>query len=97
MKTKERAIADLSIELSSKIGQLEYANKELESVRCRVVRGGSETERWQTDLNGVRTTNRFLSSQTDELRSKLADTEEQLSSLQLQVIALKTTNDGEGN
>uniref|UniRef100_A0A0X3PUT0 Uncharacterized protein n=1 Tax=Schistocephalus solidus TaxID=70667 RepID=A0A0X3PUT0_SCHSO len=87
VKTKERAVAELSTELSSKISQLEYANKELESVRCRVVRGGSETERWQTDINSVRTTNRFLSAQANELRLKLAGSEKRVENLQKQLMS----------
>ncbi|KAL7061483.1 hypothetical protein AAHC03_01710 [Spirometra sp. Aus1] len=87
MKTKERTVTDLSTELSSKISQLEYANKELESVRCRVVRGGSETERWQTDINSVRTTNRFLSAQANELRLKLAGSEKRVEDLQKQILS----------
>ncbi|VDN22577.1 unnamed protein product [Dibothriocephalus latus] len=87
VKTKERAVADLSTELSSKISQLEYANKELESVRCRVVRGGSETERWQTDINSVRTTNRFLSAQANELRLKLEGSEKRVDHLQKQLMS----------
>ncbi|BHF58112.1 hypothetical protein SprV_0100106100 [Sparganum proliferum] len=97
MKTKERTVTDLSTELSSKISQLEYANKELESVRCRVVRGGSETERWQTDINSVRTTNRFLSAQANELRLKLAVSEKRVDDLQKQILSKQQNGESAAN
>ncbi len=96
MKTKERQVNDLTAELTSKTSQLEYANKELETVRCRVVRGGVETERWQTDLNSVRTTNRFLARQTNELRERLASTESQLTTAQKLLIAAQGNGDCAG-
>ncbi|VDD74005.1 unnamed protein product [Mesocestoides corti] len=89
MKTKERQVNDLSAELATKTSQLEQANKELEAVRLRVVRGGVETERWQTDLNSVRTTNRFLAQQTNELRERLSSTEAQLAAAQKLLVAAK--------
>ncbi|VDM18014.1 unnamed protein product [Hydatigera taeniaeformis] len=88
IKTKERQVSDLTAELTTKTTQLEQANKELEAVRLRVVRGGVETERWQTDLNSVRTTNRFLAQQTNELRLRLTTTEAQLSDAQKRIVSL---------
>lgn len=96
MKTKERQVNDLSAELASKITQLEFVDKELETVRLRVVRGGVETERWQTDLNSVRTTNRFLARQTNELRDRLANTESQLVTAQKLLVALQGCKDASG-
>lgn len=91
MKTKERQVKDLTAELSTKTTQLEQVSKELEAVRLRAVRGGVETERWQTDLNSVRATNRFLAQQTNELRLRLTTSEAELSATQKRLIAaLKT-------
>ncbi|EUB64567.1 Ribosome-binding protein 1 (Ribosome receptor protein) [Echinococcus granulosus] len=88
MKTRERQVNDLTAELTTKTTQLEQVNKELEAVRLRVVRGGVETERWQTDLNSVRTTNRFLAQQTNELRLRLTTTEAQLIDAQKRIVSL---------
>ncbi|KAL5962735.1 hypothetical protein TSMEX_009513, partial [Taenia solium] len=88
MKTKERQVNDLTAELTAKATQLEQVNKELEAVRLRVVRGGVETERWQTDLNSVRTTNRFLAQQTNELRLRLTTTDAQLIEAQKRIVSL---------
>nr|CDS29080.2 Ribosome binding protein 1 [Hymenolepis microstoma] len=89
VKAKERQIADLSTELANKTSQLELSNKELESVRLRAIRGGVETERWEMDLNSVRTSNRFLSQQTNELRLRLTTTEEQLKEAQKRLSVLR--------
>ncbi len=94
MKTKERTVTELSTELASKVGQLDYANKELESLRCRIIRVGAETERWQTDLNSVQTSNRFLSTEADELRLKLSAAEENVMRLQHEVSTLKKSFKG---
>lgn len=89
VKAKERQIADLSTEVANKTSQLELTNKELESVRLRAIRGGVETERWEMDLNSVRTSNRFLSQQTNELRLRLTTTEEQLKEAQKRLSVLR--------
>lgn len=93
MKAKERQVADLTTELTSKATQLEQTNKELEAVRLRAVRGGVETERWQMDLNSVRTSNRLLAQQTNELRLRLTDTEGQLASAQRRLISVLKDKD----
>ncbi|KAH8858938.1 Ribosome-binding protein 1 (Ribosome receptor protein) (mRRp) [Schistosoma japonicum] len=70
-KTKERLCSELTTQLSNTRGQLESTTKELESVRCRAVRGGAEVERWHSDLTSLQTTNKFLSSQLNDLRNKV--------------------------
>ncbi|CAH8499642.1 unnamed protein product [Schistosoma rodhaini] len=70
-KTKERLCSELTTQLSNTRGQLENTIKELESVRCRAVRGGAEVERWHSDLTSLQTTNKFLSSQLNDLRNKV--------------------------
>ncbi|CAH8501389.1 unnamed protein product [Heterobilharzia americana] len=70
-KTKERLCSELTTQLTTTRGQLESITKELESVRCRAVRGGAEVERWHSDLTSLQTTNKFLSSQLNDLRSKV--------------------------
>ncbi|VUZ55225.1 unnamed protein product [Hymenolepis diminuta] len=89
IKAKERQVVDLTTELTNKSSQLEQTIKELESVRLRAIRGGVETERWQMDLNSVRTSNRFLSQQTNELRLRLTTTEEQLNEARKNLSVLK--------
>lgn len=79
----------MTTELTNKTSQLEQTIKELESVRLRAIRGGVETERWQMDLNSVRTSNRFLSQQTNELRLRLTTTEEQLNEARKNLSVLK--------
>ncbi|CAH8490832.1 unnamed protein product [Schistosoma mattheei] len=70
-KTKERLCSELTTQLANTRGQLENTIKELESVRCRAVRGGAEVERWHSDLTSLQTTNKFLSSQLNDLRNKV--------------------------
>ncbi|CAH8472378.1 unnamed protein product [Schistosoma turkestanicum] len=70
-KTKERLCSELTTQLANTRGQLEITTKELESVRCRAVRGGAEVERWHSDLTSLQTTNKFLSSQLNDLRNKV--------------------------
>lgn len=91
MKSKDRQLADLTNELANKSSQLDQTNKELESVRLRAIRGGFETERWEMDLKSVRTSNRFLSQQMNELRLRLTATEEQLSEAQKKLCAFNTS------
>ncbi|VDQ10113.1 unnamed protein product, partial [Trichobilharzia regenti] len=70
-KTKERLCVELTNQLAAIRGQLEGTTKELESVRCRAVRGGAEVERWNSDLISLQTTNKFLSSQLNDSRNKM--------------------------
>lgn len=35
------------------------------------MRGGAEVERWHSDLTSLQTTNKFLSSQLNDLRNKV--------------------------
>lgn len=71
LKIKEKSTGELTAQLNSIRCQLESTTKELESVRCRAVRGGAEVERWHSDLTSLQVTNKFLSSQLNEMRAKL--------------------------
>lgn len=85
MKTRERVTSELTTQLSSTQLQLETITSELETVRCRAVRGGAEVERWHSDLTSLQVTNKFLSAQMSDLREKLLLKERHLAEMSKRV------------
>ncbi|KAF6774867.1 putative Ribosome-binding protein 1 (Ribosome receptor protein) (MRRp) [Paragonimus kellicotti] len=81
LKTKERTTSELTSQFNTVRSQLETTTKELESVRCRAVRGGAEVERWHADLNSLQITNKFLSAQLNAMRAKMIAKDHYLSDI----------------